>query len=212
MSARSTTPIPASAATATFSLDGNGALTFQGFGNPANTLGITSDSTSRLGGASFSQFFGLAGNASNIAGHLQIADRIYNDPAQMAMARVNLSPGSGNAALISGDGSGGQAMADVGTTPLTFAKTGLNSGGQSTLERYGSDLAGQVGNLAANAKTTKDSNTALTTEATSRRNAYEGVNLDEELVNLTTYQQGYSAAGRLIQAAKDMYDVLLNMI
>ncbi len=196
----------------TFSLDGNGALTFQGFGNPANTLGVTSDSTSRLGGASFSQFFGLAGNASNIAGHLQIADRIYNDPAQMAMAQVNLSPGSGNAALISGDGSGGQAMADIASQPLTFAKTGLNSGGQSTLERYGSDLAGQVGNLAANAKTTKDSNTALTTEATSRRNAYEGVNLDEELVNLTTYQQGYSAAGRLIQAAKDMYDVLLNMI
>ena len=196
----------------TFSLDSNGALTFQGFGSPANTLGIASDSTSRLGtGASFSQFFGLAGNASNLADHLQVSDRIYNDPDKMALATVNLNAGAGNAALISGDGSGGQAMADIADKAVTFAKTGMNSGGQSTLDRYGSDLAGQVGNLAANAKTTNDSNTALLTEATSRRNSYEGVNLDEELVNLTTYQQGYSAAGRLIQAAKDMYDTLLNM-
>ncbi len=197
----------------TFSLDSQGSLTFQGFGNPANTLSVSSDTTARNGtGASFSQVFGLAGNASNLASHLQVADRIYNDPAQMAMAHVNLSATGTNAALISGDGAGGVAMSDIGSAALNFAKTGLNSGGQSTLERYGSDLAGQVGNLAANAKTTRDSNTALLTEATSRRNAYEGVNLDEELVNLTTYQQGYAAAGRLIQAAKDMYDVLLNMM
>ena len=196
----------------TFSLDGNGALTFQGFGSPANTLSIQSDTTTRNGtGASFSQFFGLAGAASDVADHLQVADRIYNDPNDMAMATVNLNASGSDAALIGGDGSGGQAMADIANRAVTFAKTGLNSGGVSTLERYGSDLAGQVGNLAANAKTTQDSNTALLTEATSRRNSYEGVNLDEELVNLTTYQQGYSAAGRLIQAAKDMYDVLLNM-
>ena len=197
----------------TFSLDGNGSLTFQGFGNPANTLGVTSDTTTRLGtGAAFSQFFGLSGNPSNVASHLQVADRVYNDPDKLSLAMVNLNATTGNAALISGDGSGGQAMSDVGSATLDFARTGLNSGGDSTLERYGSDLAGQVGNLAANAKTTQDSNTALLTEATSRRAAYEGVNLDEELVNLTTYQQGYSAAGRLIQAAKDMYDVLLNMV
>ena len=29
---------------------------------------------------------------------------------------------------------------------------------------------------------------------------------------MTTYQQAYNASGRIIQAAKDMYDVLLNMV
>jgi flagellar hook-associated protein 1 FlgK len=56
-----------------------------------------------------------------------------------------------------------------------------------------------------------DGAAALASEASSRRSAAEGVNLDEELINLTTYQQAYSASSRLIQAAKDMYDTLLRM-
>jgi flagellar hook-associated protein 1 FlgK len=66
--------------------------------------------------------------------------------------------------------------------------------------------------MAANAKTDQQSSEALLTEATNRRSSTEGVNLDEELVNLTTYQQAYAASGRLVQAAKDMFDVLLNMV
>ena len=50
------------------------------------------------------------------------------------------------------------------------------------------------------------------TEATARRQAVEGVNLDEELVNMTTYQQAFSASARMIQAAKDLYDVLLALV
>ena len=196
----------------TFSLDTNGQLSFQGFGTPANTLSVVSDNTSRLGtGASFSKFFGVAGAASDIAGGLKIRDTVYNAPSNLSLAKVNLNTTGGVGALVKSDGTNGLAMADIGSIATTFAKAGLNSGGVSTLERYGSDLAGQVGNLAANAKTSRESNESLLAETQTRRSAYEGVNLDEELVNLTTYQQGYSAAGRLIQAAKDMFDVLLSI-
>jgi flagellar hook-associated protein 1 FlgK len=197
----------------TFSLDGNGQLTFKGFGNPANTLGVTSDGTSRNGtGASFTQFFGLADSAGNAASHFSVATRIENNVSNLSLAHVNLNAATGVSALAGGDGAGGLAMAAIGTQSTTFNAAGLNAGGASTLERYGSDLAGQVGNLAATAKTTKESNASLLDEATSRRSSQEGVNLDEELIHLTTYQQAYSAAGRLVQAAKDMYDVLLNMM
>ncbi|WP_303830155.1 flagellar hook-associated protein FlgK [Asticcacaulis taihuensis] len=196
-----------------FALDGNGQLTFTGFGSPANTLGVTSDTTSRNGtGASFTQFFGLADSAGNAANHLTVATRIENNVANLSLAQVNLNAATGVSALAGGDGAGGLAMAAIGTQSTTFNAAGLNAGGTSTLERYGSDLAGQVGNLAATAKTTKESNASLLDEATSRRSSQEGVNLDEELIHLTTYQQAYSAAGRLVQAAKDMYDVLLNMM
>ena len=42
--------------------------------------------------------------------------------------------------------------------------------------------------------------------------ALSGVNLDEELVKMTTYQQAYAAASRMIQAARDLYDIVLNMV
>ena len=197
----------------TFSLDGNGQLTFKGFGNPANTLGVSGDETQRNGtGASFTQFFGMADSAGNASLHFSVASRVENNVGNLSLAQVNLNAAPGINALAGGDGSGGLAMAAIGTKATNFNAAGLNGGGASTLERYGSDLAGQVGNLAATAKTTKESNASLLSEATSRRSSYEGVNLDEELINLTTYQQAYSAAGRLVQAAKDMYDVLLNMM
>ncbi len=197
----------------TFSLDGNGQLTFKGFGNPANTLDVAGDDTKRNGtGASFTQFFGLADSGGNASTHFNVASRIENNVGNLSLAQVNLNAATGVNALTGGDGAGGLAMAAIGTQATTFNAAGLNAGGTSTLERYASDLAGQVGNLAATAKTTKESNASLFDEATSRRSSYEGVNLDEELIHLTTYQQAYSAAGRLVQAAKDMYDVLLNMI
>jgi flagellar hook-associated protein 1 FlgK len=39
----------------------------------------------------------------------------------------------------------------------------------------------------------------------------EGVNLDTELVSLTTYQQAYSASARLIQASSDLFNTLMTM-
>ena len=36
--------------------------------------------------------------------------------------------------------------------------------------------------------------------------------LDEELVKMTTYQQAYAAASRMIQAARDLFDITLNMV
>ena len=57
-----------------------------------------------------------------------------------------------------------------------------------------------------------ESSKALATEADARQTNYEGVNLDEELVLMTTYQQAFNASARLIQAAREMYDTLLGMI
>ncbi|MFT4074343.1 MAG: flagellar hook-associated protein FlgK [Asticcacaulis sp.] len=196
-----------------FSLDSNGQLTFTGYGSPANTLEVTGDNTSRNGtGASFTQFFGLADSSGNAATHYSVATRIQNNVSNLSLAHVNLDADSGVSALNSGDGSGALAMSNIGSNAVTFNAAGMNAGGTSTLDRYASDLAGQVGNLAASAQTTKETNASLLTEANSRRSSQEGVNLDEELVNLTTYQQAYSASGRLVQAAKDMYDVLINMM
>ena len=39
----------------------------------------------------------------------------------------------------------------------------------------------------------------------------EGVSLDQELINLTTYQQAYNASARLLQAVSQLYQALLNI-
>ncbi len=73
-------------------------------------------------------------------------------------------------------------------------------------------MSGEIGGQAAASKNRKETASALYTEASSRQTAQEGVNLDEELVLMTTYQQAFNASARLIQAAKDMYDTLMGMV
>ena len=98
-------------------------------------------------------------------------------------------------------------MASVARAPA-----GGSLGGLISVSRYASELSGEIGGKAAAAKNRSDMAGALATEATARQTAYEGVNLDEELILMTTYQQAFNASARLIQAANDMYDTLLGMI
>ena len=50
---------------------------------------------------------------------------------------------------------------------------------------------------------------AVATAAADRRSAIEGVSIDDELIKMTSYQNAYAAAARVIQAATDMLDVLM---
>ena len=84
--------------------------------------------------------------------------------------------------------------------------------GTTTIGNYASLFAGQLGNDAAAADTASTNAQAVQTEADTRLQSIEGVNLDQELIDLTTYQQAYSASARLITATKDMFTVLMNMV
>ena len=81
-----------------------------------------------------------------------------------------------------------------------------------TLADYAAQFGGSIGRDAATADDQKTSAAAVQTEADTRRQSVEGVNIDEELVALTTYQQAYNANARMIQAAKDLFDILANLI
>jgi flagellar hook-associated protein 1 FlgK len=81
-----------------------------------------------------------------------------------------------------------------------------------TLSRYAAEFGGAVGRKAELAAQRREGAEVLQREADARRSGVEGVNLDDELVKLTVYQQSFNASARLIQAAKDMYDSLLSML
>ena len=100
---------------------------------------------------------------------------------------------------------------NAGNVSTIFQAAGSLGQVNMTVDRYASQFGGSVGRDAADADTRKQSAASVQTEATARRQSVEGVNLDEELVNLTTYQQAFSASARMIQAAKDLFDVLIQM-
>ena len=197
-----------------FSLAADGSLSFTGSGSPAPTMSVLSDRTTQVpSGVSMTELFGIGtGVRASRADSFSLRTDIRQSPAKLALAQLNLSAAAGTSALSVGDGRGALALADAGERTANFQAAGDSTGGPISVSRYASELAGEIGGRATSSKNRKETSAALYTEATSRQTGYEGVNLDEELVLMTTYQQAFNASARLIQAAKDMYDTLLGMI
>ncbi len=197
-----------------FSLDANGRLAFTANNNSAASVSLMSDSTANsAGGPNLSQMFGIGDSATAaLTTSYSVRADIAQNPTKLPFATLNLSASAGAAALLSGDGTGAFALAQSGSRAASFAAAGGLAAASSTVSNYASQIAGLIGAKAANAENTQKVATATATQATSQLSSATGVNLDQELVNLTTYQQAYSASARLIQAATTMYDSLLQMV
>ena len=197
-----------------FALAADGSLSFTGYGSPPPAMSVLEDRTSQVpSGVSVTELFGIGGGVrSSRADGFSLRTDIRQSPGRLALAQLNLSAAVGASALSTGDGRGALLLADAGERTANFAAAGGSSGGAISVSRYASELSGEIGGKAAAAKNRSDMAQALASEATARQTAYEGVNLDEELVLMTTYQQAFNASARLIQAASDMYDTLLGMI
>jgi flagellar hook-associated protein 1 FlgK len=95
---------------------------------------------------------------------------------------------------------------------MSFEAAGGIGSSTTSITQYAALLAGALGSQAAAASSAQTNATAVQTEAQSRQQSVEGVNLDQELVNLTTYQQAYSASARLVTASQDMFTALIGMM
>jgi flagellar hook-associated protein 1 FlgK len=196
-----------------FGLDANGAMTFTP-NSAGSTLAVTSDTTQRgANGPSISQLFGLGvSQQASRATTFQIRPDIAADPMNMALATLDLSAAPSEPVVSVGDGSGATALAQVANTAASFAAAGGMPAVTTSVSQYAANLGGELGQQASAADSANTAATSVQTEAQTRLQSVEGVNLDEELVNLTTFQQAYNASARLVQASKDMINTLLDIV
>ncbi|PVM92544.1 flagellar hook-associated protein FlgK [Caulobacter radicis] len=198
----------------TFALDSKGALSFGSNSASPVTLSVVEDGTQRgAGGPSLSQLFGLGPSERSTRASGYTVDAAMNsNPARLPFAKLDLTAAAGTSALAVGDARGALALAKAGDSAVNFSSAGGVGAATSSVLRYGADFAGSIARKAAAAESKKDATASVKVEVDTQRQSHEGVNLDEELINLTTYQQAFNASARLIQATKDMYDVLVNII
>jgi flagellar hook-associated protein 1 len=197
-----------------FTLDAQGALTFTGASPQNAKVSVVSDNSQRgAGGPSISQLFGIgvAARSARASGY-EVNPVMASDPTKLPFGKLDLSAAAGQPALAPGDGSGALALSQAGQNATLFKAAGDLGNVSMTLQDYAAQFGGSIGRDAATAASQSTSATAVQTQANAKRQSVEGVNLDEELVALTTYQQAYSANARMIQATKDLFDVLDSLI
>jgi flagellar hook-associated protein 1 FlgK len=197
-----------------FSLSGAGELSFTPSTPGGASISVVQDNTqSAAGGESVTQLFGIgAGQRAQAADSFSVRQDIAANPSNVAFATLDLNAGAGEPVLAAGDASGALLEAQANNTVMNFDAAGGLAAMSTTVNNYGAQLAGALGDQAANASQAVTNAQAVQTEANTRLQSVTGVNLDQELVNLTTYQQAYNASARLVTASNDMFTTLLTMV
>ncbi|NJM31720.1 MAG: hypothetical protein HC848_01065 [Limnobacter sp.] len=91
----------------------------------------------------------------------------------------------------------------------TMFKTG-NSAGVSIGDSF-NQLVSRIGNKTRELEVATDSRSAILEQVRESRDAFSGVNMDEEAANLLKYQQAYQASGRVISLSKELFELVLNL-
>ena len=195
----------------TFALDAKGRLNFS---STTTNLAIQSDTTQRgTGGTSISALFGIGDVQRSLrTDKYGVRADIVQDGKYLALAKLDLTVTAGQPALKVGNGEGAKLLANAGAVTASFDKAGSISSGTYSISDYAAQFAGSLARSSAQAESARKSSDAVNTAAEDRRSKAEDVNIDDELIKLTTYQQAFNASARMVKAAGELYDVLLAMV
>lgn len=172
-----------------------------------------------LGGANWNPLTPPTGSRVNFfdasftsAATMRLSTAVATDAAVIASGDVQNAPGNNTLALAIGTlrDDAGMAALQLRMGANFATQIGFNTG-----DSYGDHYALTVTNLGvqtADAQSQRSVFEVLATQSANRRSSVSGVSLDEELTLLMRHQQAYTAATRLVRAADEMAQTLLNMV
>jgi flagellar hook-associated protein 1 FlgK len=182
---------------------------------PGYQLNVTNDTTQRgTTGVSFTQLFGFGDNGQALqASGFGLTAAVSANPARVGFASPAITPSTvvGNTVVSAGDNAGAIALQNVITKSQSFHAAGAIAAQVASLSDYAASFYQTVStqsNAVTAAQTTQDDRL---TEANARVSSNSGVNLDEELTALTTYQQAYAAGARILTTVDQLYQTLLGI-
>ena len=201
---------------ATFTLNSDGSISTANSALYAGySLDVTGDTTQRGATAmSFTQIFGLGANAQSLqASAFSLTSAVSTNPARIGFASPAITSSSvaGSTIVSAGDNTGAIALQNAITRTQTFDAAGGIAAQAASLSDYAAtfyqNISTQSNAVTANQITQDDRRT----EAQSRLTANSGVNLDEELMALSSYQQAYAAGARILTVVDKLYQTLLDI-
>ena len=205
-------------AAATFSLNAAGALvTTPSTQFPGYKIVVTSDTTARgTTQVPLSELFGIGPSyTADAARNIHVVTAIQNSSALFATAQLDDSAAAiaGTVpALAPGDNRGAVAFHQISNANVAFAAAGRMAAGTQTLAEYSGSVLSDFANAGSLIDQLQQDRGAFRDALKSRIADATGVNLDEELSNMLTYQNAFSASARLITTVQQMFDDLLQAV
>ena len=142
----------------------------------------------------------------NAAGWMKLDDRILADPQTIAASKGIDTTGDGKPNIMNGlaDNRNIIAMMD-----LRFSKTMVET--QSTFGDFFQTIVGDFGTRSETAQVNFSKNDSVVQNLQTLKDKTSGVNVDEEMTKMITYQHGYNASAKLVSVFDRMLETLMRM-
>jgi flagellar hook-associated protein 1 FlgK len=159
--------------------------------NTQHALGVGAD------GGSGRNLFDLGATSTNAARDVRVSVDVFDHPERIAAASsVFSTPGGSDNAV---------ALSKIFDTHIAVGNS------KTAAQAYG-DLIGSIGSTRANSQRDVETQAAILSQVQSMHQSQSGVSLDEEMVNLTKFQNAYQAASKMIGVADQLMQTLLNTV
>lgn len=158
---------------------------------------------------------GLGMTAQRVGAATQIAVRsaLVSNPNLVTRGDVSMAAAVGDIDIGSGDADGARRLADVFSQSIGFPAAGNNLPAlNTTLGGYATQILSASASQASTASGQFDYARSLLTQLDTRLKNDSGVNLDEELAQLTVLQNAYGAAARVITVSNELLNDLTNIL
>ena len=159
--------------------------------NTQHALGAGTD------GGTGRNLFDVGATSAHAARDLRVSVDVFGHPDRVAAAAnvFSLPGGSDNAV----------ALSKIFDTQIVFGNT------KTAASAYG-DIIGSIGSTRASSQRDVETQNAILSQVQSMHQSQSGVSLDEEMVNLTKFQNAYQAASKMISVADQLMQTLLNTV
>ncbi|MDA7951955.1 MAG: flagellar hook-associated protein FlgK [Pirellulaceae bacterium] len=147
------------------------------------------DTSGVLASLGLNTFF--SGDSSNTIG---INQRIKDDPSKFAASQQGIGADTKNAEILA-----------------TFLEYTLDEKGGTTLSQIYEELTGETTQAASVARSVAEGFRVFHNTLEGQKLAVSGVNLDEETVNMLSFQKVYQANARYIQTINELLEVLVTL-
>jgi len=164
----------------------------------SNNMGFSGDSSNFLAAYQINSIF----QGASAAG-MKLSSEVAANAGVIATGRIDAT----TSAIQTGDNTAALAMMAVQNTKVSFDGSTANS-----LSTRTSLLSSNYGNDVALAAQQSQFHKAESESLRQQREAFSGVNMDEELVTMIKFQRAYEASAKVIQTSNQMMNALLGLI
>src|SRR5665647_2002380 len=184
-----------------------------------NAVSTTTTATSLSGGSSELPFFtdggqsytgamtGLGAQSVGFAGRISVNAALISDPSKLVAYQAGTAAGDSTRPDF--------IYQQLTSSSLTYsADTGIGTTGTpftGSITTFLRQVISQQGEAASSATNLQQGQDVVLSSLQQRFNAGSSVNVDQEMANLLTLQNSYSANARVLSAVKDMFDILMKM-